>query len=56
MEIKNGHIDGVPKSIEIEWTNVDETTTNINLEWVDLDGRFIAELIRFLIRRAQGET
>lgn len=53
MEIKNGtQIDGVLKSIEIEWVNSNETSETINLVWADLDAQFIGDLVRFLIRRA----
>ncbi len=54
--IKNGQeIDGVLKSIEIEWTNKDETTSTMTLTWEECDVTFIQAIKSFLIRKYRDQ-
>lgn len=56
VTIKNGQeIDGVLKSIEIEWTNKDETTSTMSLSWEEVDVAFIQALKAFLIRKYKDQ-
>jgi hypothetical protein len=51
LKFKNGEIDGVLKSLGIEWLNTDETTTDLSYVWDDLDAPIILAIKSFLKRK-----
>ena len=56
VTIKNGQeLDGVLKSIEIEWTNKDETSETMSMTWEDLDVTFLQAIKAFLIRKYKDQ-